>query len=109
MNIYLIERGNFSIPGTYDSMVVVAENEKLARLMHPSKIVTHLKDNKWMSTNYKGEEYEYKYHTWFDPTDVSQLKVKHLGVASSKYKKPSVLTSSFYEGDIFHEKRKYCS
>ena len=50
MKIYKISQSLLDGYDTYDSAVVVAENEDDARNIHPSKFVTHVKDGKWMWT-----------------------------------------------------------
>lgn len=96
MNIYLVERGSFSKPNSYDSVVVVAHSVNSARRIHPSKIVTHIKDGKWMCTNFMGKEYEYKFDSWVPFSNIDLLKVKKIGVAD-KNVKPGVVNASYYK------------
>jgi len=56
MKIYHIIRTENPEFDTYGSCVVIAENEKEARKIHPSEFVTHIKGNKWMGTAENGEE-----------------------------------------------------
>lgn len=96
MNIYLVERGPFSEPNSYDSIVVVADSVDSARRIHPSKIVTHIKDNKWMCTNFMGKEYEYKFDSWVSFSNIDLLKVKKIGVADENAK-PGIVNVSYYK------------
>ena len=83
MNIYLLEQEINTGYDTYDSCVVIAENENDARQIHPSDFVTHVTDNKWMGTysggNKIGDEYEQSGYDWVEYSQISEIKV--LGVA----------------------------
>lgn len=96
MNLYLLSQNVVDGYDTYDSCVVCAEDEKEARLIHPSSFVTHYDDKNWFGTYTKGGEYitEGDYcRTWVAREDVDQIEVTFLGVASEATKKGVILAS----------------
>lgn len=101
MEIYLLEQSLNNESDTYDSAVVIAENESEARKMHPSPFVTHITNNKWMGTYSSGSNTggEYKHHSydWVQFNQIDQIKVTHIGTATEKQKK-GVLLASFNTG-----------
>lgn len=82
MNIYLLEQDLNNCYDTYDSCVVAAINETAARNTHPSPLVTHVKDGKWMGTYTRGGEYKQDSHDWVQYSQIDQIKVKFIGVAN---------------------------
>jgi len=68
---------------TYSAFVVVAESEEEARMTHPG--------------SGKAIGYE-KYSSWVKLSQIGELTVKRVGVADLKYKKRTVLCSSFHAG-----------
>lgn len=101
MEIYLLEQDLNSGYDTYDSVVVIAENEDEARKIHPSSFVTHIKNSKWMGT-YSGGlkiggEYEQLSSDWVKFDQIEQIKVTHIGTATEEQKK-GVLLASFNAG-----------
>ena len=100
MNIYLLEQDYVNGYDTYDSMVVVAENEMKARQIHPSSFVTHINNNKWMGTysggSSIGEEYENETDDWVMFRDIERIKVTLVGKALSD--KEEVISASFNAG-----------
>lgn len=87
MNLYLLEQDYVSGYYTYDSAVVVAENETTARFIYPTKSVTQVKNNKWVGT-YIGE--------WVKFADIDRIKVTLLG--KSKNNKSGLILASFNAG-----------
>jgi len=80
MNLYLLENYTNEGYNTYDSCLVVAADEKSARLIKPD-------ESRW------GEEYSYSRSGWcMKPEDVI---VKYIGVASEDLEENSILISSF--------------
>lgn len=70
---------------TYDSVVVCAENEDAARMIHPSKRVT----------TWSGEEHKavHDYFTWIPFDRIGELKITLIGTAASDIKKGVILAS----------------
>lgn len=97
MKIFKLEQDWVDGYDTYDSCVVIAENEEEAITIHPSDFVTHIKDNKWMGTSYNGEEYETGNNSWVHVEDLDKIKVTYLGEAKLSSKK-GVVCSSFNPG-----------
>ena len=80
----------------YDSVIVAAENEADARLIHPSEFVTHYRDGKWYGTHStSGTEYETEnnYGSWVLLSEVLKLNVQYLGEADESIKKGIILAS----------------
>ena len=105
MNLYKVSQNINNGYDTYDSVVVCAESEKEARLIHPSESVTHHKNGKWYGT-YRGgerigEEYEFEdecnYGSWVSLSDIDKLKVEYIGDADKKIKK-GIIIASFNAG-----------
>lgn len=99
MEIYLLEQDWNNDYNTYDSVVVIAENEKEARKIHPSEFVTHITDGQWMSTyaTKGGGEYNFDSRDWVQYDEIERLKIKHIGTATDKQEK-GVLLASFNAG-----------
>jgi hypothetical protein len=84
-------------------MIVAAENEADARIIHPSKFITHVTDKKWMGTyvnikdpEFEGKEYETendKYSSWVHFSEVDKLRVEKIGVADKEVEKGVILAS----------------
>lgn len=92
MNIYKIWRENDIGWDTYDSAVVIADNEEYARKIHPNGNAT-FKFGEWYDNdNYIKSRYE---DEWCGLGDV---KVELLGVADQTYTEPCVVLSSFNAG-----------
>lgn len=79
MEIYLLEQDLNNGYDTYDSVVVIAENEDEARKIHP------------------GGEYEQDFYDWVQFNQIDQIKVTHIGTATEEQKK-GVLLASFNAG-----------
>lgn len=97
MNIYLLKQRIENGYDTYDSCVVVAENEDAARRTHPSEYVTHYKNGKFMGTYQKGGEYENDSPGWVLFSQIDQIEVSLIGVAADGIK-PGVVCASFNAG-----------
>jgi len=101
MEIFLLKQEINRDYGTYNSVVVIAENEEEARKIHPSRFVTHVSNNEWMGTFSMGQNKGVEYRTWdnkwvrFD--QIGELIVTHVGTATAEQKK-GVLLSSFNAG-----------
>jgi|688.fasta_scaffold2128377_2 hypothetical protein len=83
MNLYLLEQEENSGYDTYDSMVVAAETEDKARLIHPNTWL----DNPWDRTKFNRD--------W--ATSPDQVSVKLIGTAVEGTKS-GVILSSFNAG-----------
>ena len=80
--IYLVSQSINNGYDTYDSMVVAAESEQDARLIHPSDFVTHHNDGKWKGTYYNcGGEYDSPSggDDWVEFSGIDKLTVQYLG------------------------------
>lgn len=101
MEIYLLEQDLNNEYDTYDSAVVIAENEDEARKIHPSSFVTHITNDKWMGTLTGGPniggEYEERSNDWVRFDQIKQIMVTHIGKANEEQKK-GVLLASFNAG-----------
>lgn len=100
MNLYLISQYDNMGYDTYDSAVVVAKNEQEAREVHPSELVTHVSNGKWMGTykrgELKGKEYvQDNIRGWVSFKDISCIKVELLGKTD---KKKGLILASFNAG-----------
>jgi hypothetical protein len=84
MRIYRISQNKNNDWDTFDSAVMVAENEEQARIMIP-----------YFDNDELDLEEQYIYSSWIKPEDV---KVEYIGVADKKYKKPCQICSSFNAG-----------
>lgn len=80
---------------TYDSAIVCADSEQEARKIHPSKFVTHTKNDMWYGTRIDGSEYETEnsYGTWCSYKDLDKVKVEFLGDADDSVEHGVVLAS----------------
>jgi len=72
--LYLVSQSINNGYDTYDSMVVAAESEQDARLIHPSDFVTHHNDGKW-----KGTYYDCGGDDWVEFSCIDKLTVQYLG------------------------------
>ena len=76
MNIYMIAQRVNDGWDTYDSAIVAAENEDVARFMHPD-----------------GDPEPWDFDSWCDPTDVT---VTPIGISTENLER--VILSSFNDG-----------
>lgn len=83
MKIYLISQDENNCYDTYDSAVVIAENEEQARNMIPYEKGEHNFDRK--------DEYD----EWTEP---KYVKVEYIGEADKKYTKPYQVCVSYNAG-----------
>ena len=99
MKLYKLSQSLNTGYDTYDSCVVCAKSKKEARLIHPSKFVTHSTEDKWFGTNVKGEVYETEndYYSWVRRKDVGEVEVEYIGEAKKGLKK-GVIVNSFNAG-----------
>lgn len=97
MKIFLISQDLNNDYDTYDSAIVIAENEEDARTINPSPYVTHVTNEQWMGTysggQSKGSEYEQDSHNWINYKDRDQLKVEYIGEAGKDQERGVVLAS----------------
>lgn len=100
MNIYKIKNPRPLDYDMYESAVVVAENERDARLFHPaygwnktfsviSAITGDMTEKHWydIKDKYRDE--------WCSP---HQLEVELIGIADPKYTEPTIIETSFTGG-----------
>ncbi len=97
MKLYLVSRKDSIGYDEYDSVVVAAENEADARMIHPSEYVTHYKDGKWYGT-YSNSLIEYEadnsaFSSWVLLSEVLNLHVQYLGEADASIQKGVILAS----------------
>lgn len=100
MNIYLLEQSINDDYDTYDSCVVIAENEPLAREIHPSPYVTHNNGKIWMGTYSGGKrqgEYEQDESGWVKFDRISEISITLIGRAAEG-QTPGVVCASFNAG-----------
>lgn len=105
MNIYLLEQDINTEYDTYDSCVVIAENEDSARNIHPSSFVTHVTDGKWMGSysehcadvTLRGKEYEQDESGWVEYSRINEIRVTQIGIALEG-KSQGVVCASFNAG-----------
>ena len=97
MNIYLLQQEVNDDYDTYDSVVVVAKNEREARLIHPNPFVKHVSNGVWMGVNISGEEYETGKYDWVKYSQIDLIKVTLIGKAV-KDQKAGVVLASFNAG-----------
>ena len=93
MKIYLLSQDVVSGYDTYDSAIVIAENEDEARKIHPNNLVTHVTNDQWMGTYSGGEEYKNELYEWVEYSDIDKISVKYIGEASKEQQKGLVLAS----------------
>ena len=86
MNIYLIYQNEVRGYDTYDSAVVIAENEESARNTHPST-----------AGNTANEEWKH-YGTWVKYEDRENVHVELLGKCDDAQKTIGVVVASFNAG-----------
>ena len=100
MNIYKISQGVNPDYDTYDSAIVLAESEEIARLIHPDfqwsdldfDANLTLKDKLIKAWNKKLDRY---CDMWVRPDRISAIKVEYLGVADASVEQVLVLCASF--------------
>jgi len=106
MNIYKVTNYKRIGYDTYDSMIVYANNEESARLIHPSEFVTHYKENMWYGTREflpkddPRREYETDNDsclTWVLFEDRDKLEVELIG-QSQDATEEGVILASFNAG-----------
>ena len=86
MNIYLLSQNNNNDYDTHDSMVVAAESEDVARLMHPQ--------DDW---NADRDHWKRKHSTWCErPDQVIVELIGHTGQFKHNYK--HIILASFNAG-----------
>jgi len=99
MNIYLVRQVLNNGYDTYDSMVVAAPSEEIARKIHPSPFVTHYSNGKWMGTYSGGpnigKEYEQISSGWVSFNNIDKLSVTCVGATD---KPTGVILASFNAG-----------
>jgi len=99
MNIYLVSQSTNTDYDTYDSMVVIAQNEKQAALIHPEaklfKQFLNELDVIKKSLEIRIEDDDYEYSTW---TAAKNVTTTLIGVAHEKYKEPTIVMTSFNAG-----------
>ena len=93
MKIYLLSQDFVSGYDTYDSAIVIAENEDEARKIHPNEYVTHVTNEQWMGTYSGGGEYKNEPDDWVKYSDIDKISVKYIGEASKEQQKGLVLAS----------------
>jgi len=75
--------------------VVAAKSSRDARKIHPSSLVTHITNRKWMGTysggDKIGEEYEKETYSWVFYSGIDCIDVEYLG--KTKRKRGLVLAS----------------
>ena len=95
MNIYLLEQNTNPHYDTFDAVVVIAENKKEARLIHPN-------DENYLREKIEGWnagrnplDGSYLFHSdfWVNPEDIDKIKVTCIGVANEDQEKGIVLAS----------------
>lgn len=89
MNIYLISQSTNDDYETYDSAVVIAENEEQAQKTHPEGQYTNLK------TGESIQRKEWSLHNWTEPKYVDVVLI---GKALDTEFKPRVVCASFNAG-----------
>lgn len=106
LNIYLLKQSINNEYDTFDSAVVIAENEEEARKIHPSGLVTHINYDEhmqltWMGTyiggDKNGEEYVRYADDWVSYHEIDKIEVTKIGKADDIHKK-GVLLASFNAG-----------
>jgi hypothetical protein len=98
MKLYKLSQSLNNNYDTYGSAVVCAESEEEARLIHPSKFVTHHKDGKWYGTLGFSPHDEYETEndhcrSWVQFSQVNEIEVKYLGEADAGIEKGVVIAS----------------
>jgi hypothetical protein len=98
MKIYKLSQNINNDYDTYDSVVVYAESEDEARLIHPSEFVTHSDNNTWYGTySNNGKEYEIDGGGWVRRVDVDKIKIELIGI-SNDINESGVILASFNAG-----------
>jgi len=93
MNIYKLIRDDIGGYDTYDSAVVVAENEEQAKKMHPSH-TSHPYIDDYATEKWWEEDDMYK--SWTH--DLSKIQVTLIGKANKSFDKPQVIVASYNAG-----------
>lgn len=97
MKIYLLTQDLYCGYDTYDSMVVIADNEDEAREMHPNPKITHASDGCWIGTDYHDKEIKIKSGGWVGYDDLDKIKITCIGIANPDEQR-RVIISSFHAG-----------
>ena len=98
MKIYLISQTVNTGYDTYDSAVVIAEDEEEAKRICPEKYYKCGKDDHWFfQYSDGGEKDEGLCPNWFDWCAVKDVKVEYIGEAKNGSKK-GVVCASFNAG-----------
>jgi len=93
LNLYLLMQDDNNDYDTFDSMIVVAENEEQARMIHPDGYDWSPDKNTWV--NHRGEECIFK--TW--AFSIESISVEHVGICSIEGAKPGdIVIKSFNAG-----------
>jgi len=92
MKIYRIWRENDIGWDTYDSAIVIADNEEYARKIHPNGNAV-FKFGEWV-----GNDDNIKRNYEMEWCDYADVEVELLGVADKTYTEPCVVLSSFNAG-----------
>ena len=108
MKLYLLEQNLNNTWDTFDSCLVVAPNEDIARTIHPytnpngycySKSKTIIEHNE---LNWNNEDRYYdrtrKGDSWVKRSLRSRIKVTYIGEADSKYTEPQCIIASYNAG-----------
>lgn len=94
MNLYLVSQNVNNDWDTYDSFVVVANNEDEARYISPCEYYVW-KDGCWNFKYSDGTTNTTRHQSWCNPKDVS---VKLIGVADSSLEHGEVVCASYNAG-----------
>lgn len=95
MNLYLISQNVNNDYDTYDSAVVVAENEGEARMIHPAgKDYKYDQDEKKWIQDFDG----YISNDWSWCNNLKKISVKCIGIASKEMVNGEVVCASFNAG-----------
>lgn len=95
LKLYLIYQSQNVGYDTYDSAVVVAENEDEARDIHPSDSVKNYSDTKDLPYDSTGR-WDYMFGSWAKSPEY--VTAEYIGEASPHLKKGTVVCSSFNAG-----------
>ncbi len=105
MKIYKISQKETDYYDTYDSAIVVANNEEEAKRIHPGsedyEFEIYYNEEKKEFWNRVGNGNTYKFEddsfgTWVN--NLAYINVEYIGEADKKYKKPQVIVASFNAG-----------
>jgi hypothetical protein len=92
MYLYLLSQSQNTDGDTFDSIIVVANSEEEAVLIHPyGANCTFDEEGCWKSVEWTWFSNVWAYHP-------SHVRCKLIGVADAKYDKPQVVWASFNAG-----------